>query len=156
MPAKHKFKCLNDNCNVRMFVSMTAPTPVCPKCRGIKTEDYGTTTYDLGYHQTSSFGIGTGVLKQSDANLRRIADRYGLTDMSNKDGQAVKRPPKQQSTGEKVKLAGYEVPADAAGSCHRLGVTSKLKGPQIQEVNPNISPMLKQNTRVVAEHKGKI
>lgn len=160
MPEKHKFKCLHQFCNVYMFVAMTSPQPKCPKCSSIKCEDFGPTTFDLGQCKESthypSVAAARDVNKRSDVNLRRVADRYGLTNMNNKDGQAVKRAaPAPASNGPMTSVGGYQVPASATGGCHRLPVTVKLAGPQIQESNPTNSKMLKGMTRVVAEHKGK-
>lgn len=163
MPAKHKYKCLNKNCSVSLFVAMTSPSPSCPKCGAVTTYDLGETAYDLGYFQRTNFANQSNssaareVVKQSDANLRRIADKYGLTDMDNKDGKAVKRAAPPSPAGAKVKLGGFEVDANAASmaGCQRLPVTAKLAGPQIKEVNTNSSPMLKKMTRVAYEHKAK-
>lgn len=141
-----------------MFVAMNSPPPACPKCGSVKVEDFGVTTFDLGKTLRSNFGISSSdsAAKQSDKNLRRIADRYELTDMNNKDGQAVKRAaPAAPASGRVTSIGGYQVPESAAAGCHRLPVTAKLKGPQIQGTNMNKSPMLKGMTRVVAEHKGK-
>lgn len=147
-----------------MFVAMTSPSPACPKCGSLKNEDYGDTTFALGQIQearhTPASSAAREVNQRSDANLRRIADRYDLTNMNNKDGQAVKRAPRAPvpSDGRMTTVGGYQVPENTALSagCHRLPITAKLKGPQIQEINTNKSPMLKGMTRVAYEHKGKI
>lgn len=157
MPQKLKYKCLNQNCSIVMFVAMSNEI-LCPKCSSIKVETLGDTTFDLGYSQSSVPGVhySDSHAKQSDVSLRRVADRYGLTDMNNRDGQAVKRKPVTAPTGPTTNVGGYQVPLmDAvSGACTRLPMTVPLKA-KVSAPNVNKSPMLKGMTNVVASHQGK-
>lgn len=156
MPARHKYKCLNPNCNIALFVTMNSPIPCCPKCGARRIEDFGETTFDEGYTQTSNFGISTGQVKQSDNNLRRIADRYGMTNMDNKDGRPAKRPKETpQGNGATVKIGGIDVPVSVAGGagCINIpGMAQSMKA-QVGVASSIASPTMKQMTRIAAEHK---
>lgn len=137
---------------------MNSPTPACPACGSIRLEDQGE-------HKPYSPMISTGQSKEraknTDDNFRRVADRYGLTDMNNKDGQAVKRSaPPPIVAGPTVNIGGYQVPLSqaGAGACVNMpGMAQKIPS------NPNASikksgsmSKMMQMTRPVAEHKAKI
>lgn len=165
MPSRHRYKCLNPDCpsmtdarKSMTFVAMNSPHPNCPHCRCMKLEDWGE-AINIGVADSITHALNQG----TDNNLQRIADRYGLSDMSNKDGQAVKRAaptPAVDPKGDPAKLVtvgGYQVSADAAavGGCVNMNnVTSPLSA-KIGEATPNkTSPMMKQMTNVVAAHTG--
>lgn len=158
MPQRHRYKCLNPNCpsmtrstRPLTFSAMNSPMPCCPQCGGRRLEDWG--------EDINVMGGASDNTKNSDNNFRRIADQYGLTDMNNKDGQAVKRhkpAPAAKSNEPTVKVGGIDVPMSLAGSagCANIpGMAQSLKA-QIGAGSPSNSPMMKQMTRVAAEHKG--
>ena len=153
MPAKHKYKCLNPNCQGTLFIAMNAPTPECPRCGARKKEDWGPDNGPEGIYRSRDATFGrSGSLKQSDANLRRIADRYELTNISNKDGRAAKSAPQAPTGGPTMKIGGYDVPVSESAGCHRLPVTVPLTA-KVNVAKTAHSGMVKSMTRVVAEHK---
>lgn len=164
MPAKHKYKCLNPNCSgpgnrshTDLFSAMNSPMPECPSCGGRRLEDWGECVEREGWIRITTAGpTNFDTVKRSDNNLRRVADRYGLTDMNNKDGQAVKRSPTPSAApGPMVNVGGYQVPASvaASGGCMTIpGIGVPMKT-EINKAEVKSSPMMKRMTRVVAEHK---
>lgn len=160
MPARHRYKCLNPNCFIVMFVAMNDHIMECPKCSSRKVADGGETTFDEGYTQSSSvaFHSSDSAVKQSDANLRRIADKFGLTNMDNSGGQAVKRAaptPAAQPNEPTVSVGGVAVPVSQAqsGACINLPELAQKLPTATGARTPNKSAMLKQMTNVRAEHK---
>lgn len=158
MPAKHKYKCLNPECGGTLFIAMNSPAPACPRCDSIKSENWGQDNGPLGIYRSMRAGP-TGLsetTRHTDSTIQHMADRYGLSDISNKDGKAAKGRAMPAPTGPMVKVGGYEVSADAAaaGACTRLPMTVPLKA-AINSANSAKSPMLGGMTRVVAEHKGR-
>jgi hypothetical protein len=154
MPAKHRYRCLNPNCPSLTsktasltFVTMNSPQPTCPRCASIKLEDWGVATNVM-------VGVDGGG-KQSDANLRRIADRYGLTDMSNKDGRAVKSaaPAAKGELGSITLPGGVQAPVDYTPKCSHIPMSST---PLKLEAGARFSGRARHSvpTNVVAEHKG--
>lgn len=155
MPAKHKFQCQNKFCNMALFVALTAPTPACPKCGAISVKDFGDTTLDLGYFQLAGGGVITGKARQEEKSLRAVAESFGMTNMSNKGGKAVKSAAVSPSGGPTVKVGGIDVPLSAAatGACVRMpGMSQSMKAP-VGAGKTTASPMLSQQTRVVGRHK---
>lgn len=164
MPAKHKYKCLNDNCSgsprgiayTGYFCATNAPTPVCPACGGMKLFDCGITHGHEGWIKTARAAPGVAaVIKHDDRTLRRIADRHGLTNMSNKDGKPIRLPKEVAADGPKHSFNGIDVPiaAKETGGCINLpGMAQPLTGTWSGAGTP--SKMLKGMTNVVAEHKG--
>lgn len=156
MPAKHKYRCRNQFCSIALFVAMNAPTPTCPKCGSMKVEDDGDTTFDLGHTQTGGGVINSEsrrVLQHDDRTLSRIADQYGVTDMSNKDGKPIRVPKEASSDAPKINYNGMEVPmVGGKGACVNMpGMAQKLTGTWTGGTS---SAMLKSMTNVTAEHKG--
>jgi hypothetical protein len=155
MPSRHRYKCLNHNCPTYTdknksltFVAMNSPMPTCPHCSCIKLEDCGEAMNIMGGLSANS--------QNSDSNFRRIADRYGLSDMNNKDGQAVKRSAPEPVGGATVSIGGYQVPlaSAASGACaHMPGMSVPMKA-AVGQGSSKPSSMMKGMTRVVAEHKG--
>jgi hypothetical protein len=155
MPARHRYKCLNPNCpsmtdkrKPMTFDAMNSPMPTCPHCASRRVQDWGEAINHMG-------GLSDNT-KNSDRNFRNVADRYGLTNMDNKDGRAVKRPHVSPPTqGPSVKIGGIEVPAGmaAGAACVNLpGMAQKIPQATAPRSAPK-SPMMKQMTRVVGEHK---
>lgn len=160
MPQRHRYKCLNyavPHVPSRpiTFVAMNSPMPECPQCGSRRLEDWGE-AWETGVVG----GDAHADTKHTDATFRRVADRYGLTDMNNKDGQAVKRPaaPKPvagMQPGATVNIGGYQVPLSqaASGACvHMPGMAKPISAP-INQSTPKHSPMMNKMTNVVAEHK---
>lgn len=159
MPSMHSYKCLNPNCKdahydwFNTFNAMNSPLPQCPTCSGIKLEDRGV------YIPSSVMISGAQShenTKNTDANLRRTAERYGLTDMNNKDGQAVKRaaPPARMDSplaGQHVKVGGYDLPFGAG--CHNIPSAAQKIPTASVPVKASSSAMMNKMTRVVGEHK---
>lgn len=135
MPSKIKYKCQNPYCNIVEFVAMT-DNPVCPKCKAKKVMLLGETSHPLGYMRTGNMGIGTGEVQRVDSELKDIAQRHGMSNMSNKGGKGIKAV-----TGEakgdygKINVAGVNVPVDHNPTCSRVGLTAKLKN-----IKPGESP----------------
>ncbi len=156
MPARHRYKCLNNNClshtdqkKSMTFVALQSPQPTCPHCGAIKLEDWGEAINHMGGLSDNS--------KNSDTNFKRVADRYGLTDMNNKDGQAVKRPANSApASGPTVKIGGIEVPISqaASGACVNMPNMAKSMTAPINQATPKNAPLMREMTRVVGEHKG--
>lgn len=92
--------------------------------------------------------------KNSDQNFRRIADRYGMTDMSNKDGKAIKAP-SANTSGPSVNFGGMQVPMDAAasGACVNMPSMAKPLAQSSAIRHKPDSNMLKNLTSVVAKHQ---
>lgn len=158
---KHKYKCLNENCPgsgkrgcTGLFIA-DAMLPECPACGSLKLEDWGDAIGREGWIRVSSNSYGDpGASQGIDHELRKIADRHGLTDMSNKDGKPIRGAPQANMTGPTQKFAGIDIPMDAAGgACISL---PQLAQPLKEKlgINNNASPMLGSMTKVVAEHKG--
>ncbi len=155
MPARHRYKCLNPNCpsmtrktKSMTFDAMNSPMPECPHCGSRRLEDWGVAVNVMGGLSDNS--------KNSDQNFRRIADRYGLSDMSNKDGQAAKRPaPAPKSNEPTVKVGGLDIPASVAGSggCVNLPHMAKPMKAQIGTAHANPISSLRGMTQIAAEHK---
>lgn len=101
---------------------------------------------------------GEGGLKQSEANLRRIADRYGMTNISNKDGRAAKGSQADQARGEmtNITLPGYGVsaPVDYTPKCSRLPMTARMSADTTTSLPGRQAVSRVVPTHVVAEHKG--
>lgn len=163
MPARHRYKCLNyERCpcyngasnKIPVFVAMNSPMPQCPHCGARRLEDWGEAieTGIIG-------GAARAHIQNSDANLRRVAERYGLADMNNRDGQAVKRaaPSAPSSSGRTISVGGYQMPLEsvASGACVNMpGLAKPIPvNPKASNAVPKNSPMMRQMTRVVGEHK---
>lgn len=132
---------------------MNSPMPVCPTCKSIRLED-------IGIFVRPNVMVSTGEsrenAKNSDKNIRRIADQYGLTDMNNKGGQAIKRAAPAPASGPTVKVGGIDVPvstAAGAGCINLPNMAQKLPVSGAARA-PQQSAMMKGMTRVVGEHKG--
>lgn len=162
MPQKHIYRCLNSECPdgkqewFNGFVAMNSPMPACPTCKSIRLRDDGIYT-------PPNVMVSTGQAKahadNTDNNFRRIADKYGLTDMNNKDGQAVKRAAPVAQSGPTINLGGYQVPASAAagGQCvHLPGMAQKIPSSNGPGPVKRDSAMMKDMTRVVANHKASV
>lgn len=157
MPASHRYKCLNPNCpsmtdarKSMTFVTMNSPQPECPHCGCLKLEDWGEAINIMGGASENT--------QNSDRNFRNIAEKYGLTDMNNKDGQGVKRAAPSPENGPTVSVGGYQVPASVAGAggCMNLPNVGVPMKAQVNQATPKNSPMMKQMTNVVAEHKARL
>lgn len=166
MPERHEYQCLNPNCpsqtntyRASTFIAMN-DNAECPQCGAIKVADLGIpkpapeAPYVIGAQARSD-------IKNSDKNLRRVAERYGMTDMNNKDGMAVKRAPSSSplvQMGPTVNVGGAQVPIDAAigGACISLpGMAQKLKGTWSGAGSPNAGmPSMAGMTNVVGRHDG--
>jgi hypothetical protein len=132
------------------FDAMNDRIVECPHCGSRRCEDWGEAINVMG-------GLSDNT-KNSDTNFRNVADRYGLTDMNNKDGQAVKRaaPRVQPQRNEPtVKVGGIDVPvsmASGAGCINLPGMAQKIPQSQTVRQAPK-SDMMRKMTRAVAEHK---
>lgn len=157
MPSKHRYKCLNPNCpgyteKVRtpIFISMNSPQPTCPQCGSIKVEDWGEAINPM-------IG-GQGGARQMDADMRQLADNLGMTNMSNKDGKAMKGGSATDAKGEMghIRLpGGVTAPVDYTPKCSNIGLTSeplKLKTGAAFAGKP--TPGQSIPTQVVAAYKG--
>lgn len=165
MPARHRYKCLNfDRCPVyngaptrpATFIAMNAPMPECPNCGSRRLEDWGEAI------ETNVVGAQARTdIKNSDANLRRVAARYGMTNMSNKDGKSAKgsaasKPAIVSSNPEAtINIGGYQVPLSqaASGSCVHMPGLAKPMSAAINQAAPKSSAMIKKMTNIVGEHK---
>lgn len=161
MPEKHRYKCRNQNCtppsglnHTGLFAAMNSPTPACPACESIKVEDWGSTDRPMGWIKTQRAAPDAAwKAKNSDQNFRRIADRYGMTDMSNKDGKAVKAH-KSDNSGPTVNLGGIPVPLSATGgACVNIpSMSQPIKQGSVARSKTD-SNMLKSMTSVIAKHQ---
>lgn len=164
MPQKHIYKCLNPECSdgkqewFNNFVAMNSPMPSCPTCKSIRLHDGGIYTPP---NVMVSAGQSREHAQNTDSNFRRIADKYGLTDMNNKNGQPVKRgapAPVQQNAppGATVNIGGYQVPFSAAagGQCvHMPSMSQKIPTSNGAMPMKKDSKMMRDMTNVVASHK---
>lgn len=157
MPSKHRYKCLNPNCpgyteksRTPIFIAMNSPLPACPQCGCIKIEDWGEAMNPM-------IG-GQGGAKQMDADMRSLADNLGMTNLSNKDGRAMKGGSQTAAKGEMghIKLpGGVMAPVDFSPKCSNIGLTSTpLKLQTGAAFSGKPSPGQSIPTRVVASHKG--
>ncbi len=128
MPAKHAYKCLNyDRCpsyakkNLQpFFTAMNSPQPTCPHCGSIKLEDGGVARNIMSI---------SGDTRRIDAGLKDIAAHHGLTNMSNKDGKAIKGTAAAPAKGDfgAINVNGVNVPVDHNPTVSRLPITSHMK-----------------------------
>jgi len=160
MPHLRRYKCLNQECvgaaslsYTHIFVAFN-DRAVCPSCESIKLEDWGESrSRKEGWERVQ--GAVTSHLKQSDANLRRVAERYGMTDMSNKDGKGVKvNQSAQQQTGPTVNVGGVPVPIPAAASGACINMPNMAKTLTGSWSGAKEGNMLKGMTNVVGRHDG--
>lgn len=166
MPHRREYQCLNEDCKsvtspymVNSFEAMNDKA-VCPHCDSIKLLDCGVAK-EFDINKFGGAVIDSQArenIKSSNANLKRIAERYGMSDMSNKDGRGVKAQPaaQQQPTGPTTKVGGIDIPLSAIGGCVNLpGMATPLKGTWSgagtpQQGMPNMAGM----TNVVGRHDG--
>lgn len=134
------------------FVAMNSPMPACPHCGAIRLQDCGEVMNIMGGASDNT--------RNSDANFRRIADRYGLTDMNNKDGKAVRGAAAAPSSGQMVSVGGIQIPMEQAmrGECiNKPEMAQKIptasKDSARRPVSEKNRGLMKQMTKVVAEHK---
>lgn len=159
MPARHRYKCLNMECPgpprkacTGLFIAMNAPTPECPACGSTKLEDWGGDPGREGWCMARNAAPGASSdLKHDDRTLRRIADRHGLTNMSNAGGKPV-RQAATPADGPKINYNGIDVPmVGEKGACVNVpSMARPLEGTWKGAGTP--SKMLKGMTNVVAEH----
>lgn len=87
MHVRNQFYALNNN-------------PVCPRCEGYKVQDMGEESgASPGFIWAAPY-ISNGAAKSVDSTLRKQADQYDLTNMSNAGGKPIK--------GSKENPHGYE------------------------------------------------
>lgn len=161
MPQRHEYQCLNQRCpsatNVYRAKKFTAMNDeaVCPQCGSIKLHDFG----ESGPVPEAPYVIGADSRahsKNSDANLKRVAERYGMTNMSNKDGRGVKAQPAAASfSGPTTKIGGIDVPVEAGISGACINVPQMAQSLSATWTGPGKTPnMLKSMTNVVGKHDG--
>lgn len=105
MPIIREFRC--GDCG-SIFESMLLPEEVdCPKCSAPEPERVFLTAPAIKSPKTSG----------TDATLKALASDYGLTNMSNRDGAAVRQAP-----------TGDHAPQFATGQPQAMQVLQKLGG----------------------------
>ena len=120
---------MTDKAKDMTFVALNMPMPSCPHCACIRLQDWG--------EAINIMAGASAATKANDANLRSLAARHGLTDMSNKDGKSIKAnaraqtaPLPQQFGGQQAtaKLSGIDVPF-GSGCVNVPGMARKLTAP---------------------------
>lgn len=175
MPAKRKYRCLNPDCPgsgkrscTGLFVAMNAPSPECPACGSMKLADWGEEPHGReGWCVTRAAAPGVAdLVKHDDRTFRRIADRHGLTNMSNKDGKAIRVPKDVATGGPTHNFNGIEVPVaakDQGGCINVPSMAQKLEGAwsgagtplaAMDKITPTTTkPNFQHMTNVVGVHK---
>lgn len=165
MPSRHRYKCLNPDCtgapsrNYTGLFSAMNNEAICPACESRKLQDWGETVEPEGWipvRATQANNFST--VQASESNLRRIADRYGMTNISNKDGRPAKSwTPPPAVNGPTVSVKGVQVPYGHAvsGSCANLPqMAQPIPVKQTAPSAKGSSALLKKMTNIRAEHKG--
>lgn len=161
MPERHEYQCLNPNCESKelhwpkksAFFTAMNDEAVCPHCDSIKLRDCGLAGRPIEAPSVIS-GEARNNIKNSDANLRRIAERYDMTNMSNKDGRGVKANQAAQQTGPSVNVGGVPVPVSAAASGACINMPNMAKTLTGSWSGAKEGGMLKGMTNVVGRHDG--
>ena len=131
--------------------------PECAKCGSFKLReaDYGDVPETSNRADPMAF-TSTSVARRDDATLRNLADTYGLSDMSNAGGRAVKQPsPTQGEYGVKeyfgVKCPiGKSITTVSGGT----GVSVGAKPGAIFAGQAAAPGRVAAMSEVVAEHRG--
>jgi hypothetical protein len=148
MPTYHKFRCLNPACG-EIFNAWNNNAK-CKKCNSIKVVD--------AEDRTKPYSFGNpGAGKRIDSTLNALAETHGLTDISNKDGKAVKHRSAPEPTFGYKNVMGYNVPID--GTCTTSSFQSSAKvgaTPTVKIGNANVMSKVSARTLVKAKHEGKL
>lgn len=142
---------MTDATKAMTFIAMNMPQPTCPHCSAIRLEDWG--------EAINIMGGSSAATQNSDASLRALADRHGLTDMSNRGGKAIKAnspPPAASSNEPTVNVGGVAVPMSVAatGGCVNMPSMARKLTPATGTPSSTNAPKIGSMTKVVAEHKG--
>lgn len=147
MPRVHRYECLNPNCPEpeyklaipRLFRAFNN-SPKCIFCESYKVNDFGEEPNASPGPVLEAPYASNGSAKYIDSALRSEADRLGVTNMSNKDGKAVKSD--QQGTYGTKRFYGTDVPLTGMGEkIHtvRTPMGGMIKAPQGARLQSGVS-----------------
>lgn len=156
MASIRRYKCLNPSCTgatsqnyTHIFGAMNNEAK-CPACACIKLEDWGQGD-SLGWEKIRSASSSVhdmSAFNRTNDSIQEMADRGGLSNMTNKDGKAVLGA--QSHSGPTVAVGGIQVPMSAvqSGACVNVpSMAQKLTG---KWNGSNGAGSLKSQTEVVA------